>query len=86
MNRILCTPGALDQNKIKGKILVCYDDKDNDGDEKSLPADQAGAIGMILVNAYEAINQSIAVTTLFPTSILDYPDDLAIKAYINSTK
>lgn len=51
LNRILCTPGALDQNKIKGKILVCYDDKDNDGDEKSLPADQAGAIGMILVNA-----------------------------------
>lgn len=47
----LCTPGALDQNKIKGEILVCYDDKDNDGDEKSLPADQAGAIGMIMVNA-----------------------------------
>ncbi|PQQ01477.1 subtilisin-like protease SBT5.4 [Prunus yedoensis var. nudiflora] len=58
---IICQGGTLDPRKVKGKILVCLREyNDNARTEKSWQADMAGAVGMILVNDEQSGNDVVA--------------------------
>ncbi|KAM0942409.1 putative tripeptidyl-peptidase II [Dioscorea sansibarensis] len=80
-----CEVESLDQEKIKGKIIVC---KHSDDDtSKSLIVDQlkdSGAIGVILVNDQQ---NSMASTYLdFPVTEIPRQAADELFTYINSTK
>ncbi len=48
-NAALCLPGSLDPSKVTGKLVVC-ERGNNARIEKSFVAQDAGAVGMVLVN------------------------------------
>lgn len=57
----ICNAGSLDPRKVKGKILVCLREyNDNARTKKSQQADIAGAVGMILVNDEQSGNDVVA--------------------------
>lgn len=82
---MLCKPGTLDPEKVKGKILVCLR-----GDigrvAKGEQAYLAGAAGLILCNDEASGNGIIADPHVLPASNIDYTDGLVVYAYLNSTK
>ncbi|XP_073048022.1 subtilisin-like protease SBT5.4 isoform X1 [Primulina eburnea] len=82
---ILCKPGTLDSNKVKGKILVCQRGETARVD-KGEQALRAGAVGMILCNDKASGNEILADPHVLPTSHIKYTDGLAVFAYVNTTK
>lgn len=83
----ICNAGALDPRKVKGKILVCLREyNDNARTEKSQQADIAGAAGMILVNDEQSGNDIVADPHVLPVSHLNYTDGKHVFDYIKSTK
>ncbi|XVF70955.1 hypothetical protein PTKIN_Ptkin11bG0204000 [Pterospermum kingtungense] len=82
---ILCQPGTLDPEKVKGKILVCLRGV-NDRIDKGRQALLAGAVGMILANDNTSGNEVLADPHLLPATHLNFTDGAAVFAYINSTK
>ncbi|KAM5582766.1 subtilisin-like protease SBT5.4 [Rosa sericea] len=83
----ICNVGALDPRKVKGKILVCLREyNDNERTEKSLQADIAGAVGMILVNDEQSGNDVVADPHVLLVSHLNYTDGKHVFDYMKSTK
>ncbi|KAH9652512.1 subtilisin-like protease SBT5.3 [Citrus sinensis] len=79
-----CKNGTIDPEKVKGKILICYDAKL--GDAKGQQAAQAGAVGMILANSREDQNISLNMVHFLPTAYVNYKDGQSVYAYIYNTK
>ncbi|XP_019053161.1 PREDICTED: subtilisin-like protease SBT5.4 [Nelumbo nucifera] len=82
---LLCKAGALDPEKVRGKILTCLRGETARVD-KGEQAARAGAVGMILANDVTTANEIIADAHVLPASHITYTDGLAVFAYINSTK
>ncbi|XVF70558.1 hypothetical protein PTKIN_Ptkin11bG0171400 [Pterospermum kingtungense] len=86
---ILCLPGTLDPEKVKGNILVClrdiYDRLEGRLD-KGKQALLAGAVGMILANDETKGNDISADPHVLPATHLNFTDGATVFAYINSTK
>ncbi|KZV51253.1 subtilisin-like protease [Dorcoceras hygrometricum] len=82
---ILCKPGTLDPNKVKGKILVCLRGETARVD-KSEQALLAGAVGMVLCNDKATGNEVLADAHVLPATHINYTDGLAVFAYVNTTK
>ncbi|XP_073144605.1 subtilisin-like protease SBT5.4 [Henckelia pumila] len=82
---ILCKPGTLDSNKVKGKILVCLRGETARVD-KGEQALRAGAVGMILCNDEASGNEILADPHFLPAIHINYKDGLAVFAYVNTTK
>ncbi|KAL3820811.1 hypothetical protein ACJIZ3_006716 [Penstemon smallii] len=81
---ILCKPGTLDSNKVKGKIIVCLRG-DTARIDKGLQALSAGAAGMILANDNSTGNEIIADVHILPSTHINYKDGQILFAYVNST-
>ncbi|KAI5642000.1 hypothetical protein M9H77_00197 [Catharanthus roseus] len=81
----ICEEGALDENKVKGKIVVC----ENFAPEESSPPSKLdeikklGGIGMILVDALE---KDVPSYYDFPVTAIYGTDAEIIFSYINSTR
>ncbi|XP_042520489.1 subtilisin-like protease SBT5.4 [Macadamia integrifolia] len=73
-----CNPGSLDPKLVKGKILVC----EMGGEFSSSTAQEAGAVGVIVVNVVVVDEMSPTL----PTSQLSAKESLALYKYMNSTK
>ncbi|KAF0903132.1 hypothetical protein E2562_025719 [Oryza meyeriana var. granulata] len=81
----VCSLGALDAEKVMGKIVVCV----RGGSprvEKGEAVSRAGGAGMILVNDEASGHDVIADPHVIPAVHISYADGLALLAYINSTK
>ncbi|KAG6577535.1 Subtilisin-like protease 5.4, partial [Cucurbita argyrosperma subsp. sororia] len=81
----LCLKGSLDPEKAKGKIVVCLN-WDDIRLEKGYVADEAGAVGMILVNNKGSGEGLIADAHLLPASHISYTDGELVDQYIRSNK
>jgi hypothetical protein len=77
----LCFPGSLDPSQVAGKIVAC-DRGVNARVEKSFAVQQAGGIGMILMNPTP--NSLNADLHFVPTIHVQNTDRIAILAYIAS--
>jgi hypothetical protein len=77
----LCFPGSLDASQVAGKIVAC-DRGVNARVEKSYAVQQAGGVGMILMNP--TLNSLNADLHFVPTIHVSHTDRTAILAYINS--
>ncbi|KAM6578091.1 hypothetical protein CsatB_029928 [Cannabis sativa] len=73
----LCNNGCLDNNLVKGKIVLC------DSIKGIGEAYKAGALGCIVYN--DALNGASSVVP-FPASTLTHGDYTSILSYISSTK
>ncbi|KAF3340035.1 subtilisin-like protease [Carex littledalei] len=80
-----CLNGTLSKNQVSGKIVVC----DRGGStriEKGQVVQNAGGVGMILVNSEKDGYDTIADKHVLPASDVTYFDGEKIKNYIQSTK
>nr|GLL29432.1 subtilisin-like protease SBT5.3 [Ipomoea trifida]GMD03544.1 subtilisin-like protease SBT5.3 [Ipomoea batatas] len=82
---LVCKPGTLDPEKVKGKVLVCLRGGIPRTD-KSHQAALAGAVGMILANDEDSGNDIEADAHFLPATHVTYSDGLAIFDYINKTR
>ncbi|KAJ8748211.1 hypothetical protein K2173_000619 [Erythroxylum novogranatense] len=82
---LLCKDGTLDQEKAKGKILVCLRGI-NARVDKGKQAALAGAVAMVLANSELNANDVNADPHVLPVAQLTYLDGVAVFNYINSTK
>ncbi|XP_024029247.1 cucumisin [Morus notabilis] len=71
-----CTTGSLDQNLVKGKIVLC------DSFTRGRGAILAGAVGMVITGRESG---EVSETFPLPTSYLNPDDGAQIYIYINST-
>ncbi|XP_047322910.1 subtilisin-like protease SBT5.4 [Impatiens glandulifera] len=83
---LLCKDESLDPKKVKGKLLVCLNDKSSISIEKGFVAAEVGAVGMILCNDKSIGNRIREDPHFLPTSNVNYTDGLAIFEYIKSNK
>ncbi|KAI4366214.1 hypothetical protein MLD38_022118 [Melastoma candidum] len=82
---ILCKPGTLDPNKVKGKILICLRGLTPRLD-KGVQARKAGAVGMILANDEADGEETKPDPHVLPVSHINYRDGLTVYAYYASTR
>ncbi|KAH9750022.1 subtilisin-like protease SBT5.4 [Citrus sinensis] len=80
----LCKTGALDHEKVKGKILVCLRG-DTARVDKGRQAAVAGAVGMILCNDKSSGNEITADPHFLPASQITYKDGVKVLDYIKSS-
>ncbi|KAH9798332.1 subtilisin-like protease SBT5.4 [Citrus sinensis] len=80
----LCKNGALDHEKVKGKILVCLRG-DTARVDKGRQAAVAGAVGMILCNDKSSGNEITADPHFLPASQITYKDGVKVLDYIKSS-
>lgn len=80
----LCFQGALDPQKVKGKIVACLRGV-NARVAKGDAVRRAGGAGMILCNAPENGNEVAADSHVIPATQLNAVDGAAVLEYINST-
>ncbi|GAU44970.1 hypothetical protein TSUD_184710 [Trifolium subterraneum] len=85
VDALLCKEGALDPQKVKGKILVCLRG-DNSRVEKGMQASKVGAIGMILANDESSGGEVIADPHVLPATHVNFTEGNYILNYINNTK
>ncbi|KAJ1398073.1 Peptidase S8/S53 domain [Sesbania bispinosa] len=81
INALFCLDGALDPNKVKGKIVVCL----RGGTKKGEQVAHAGGVGMILVNNEEG-NAILAIPHVLPASHVNFSDGVYIFSYIHRTE
>lgn len=85
--RSACEPDTLDQNKIKGKIVLCEHSEDEDGYSKRSKMEgvkSLGGVGLILINDQE---RAVASTYGdFPATMISSDAADEILSYINSTR
>ncbi|AAF79898.1 Contains similarity to p69c gene from Lycopersicon esculentum gb/Y17277 and is a member of subtilase family PF/00082 [Arabidopsis thaliana] len=80
-----CAPDTLDQTIVKGKIVVCDSDLDNQVIQwKSDEVKRLGGIGMVLVDD-ESMDLSF-IDPSFLVTIIKPEDGIQIMSYINSTR
>ncbi|XP_068642045.1 subtilisin-like protease SBT5.3 [Aristolochia californica] len=80
-----CFIGALDPQKVKGKVVACLRGL-NFKLDKGLAVQLAGGVGMILANDEETGNSVDTDAHFLPATHISYADGLDLYAYINSTK
>ncbi|KAI5642399.1 hypothetical protein M9H77_00613 [Catharanthus roseus] len=80
-----CEADALDENKVKGKIVVCqnYDKDESNPHAKLGGIKKLGGIGMILIDAME---RDVPSNYDFPMTAVYSIDAEKIFSYINSTR
>ncbi len=76
----LCTPGALDPAKVRGKMVLCRRGVVGRA-EKSFAVQQAGGAGMILYNN-DNVDNLFTDNHWVPSVHLDQTAGLAVKSYI----
>ncbi|XWS25936.1 hypothetical protein CRYUN_Cryun27aG0110000 [Craigia yunnanensis] len=80
-----CNPDSMDQQIIKGKIVVCdNEDSSYAQSEKKDEVKKLGGIGVVLID-----DESRAVASTFgtfPTTVISSKDGAKVLSYINSTK
>ncbi|KAJ0807781.1 putative tripeptidyl-peptidase II [Helianthus annuus] len=86
MDAMFCAQGALDPEKVQGKILVCLRGGNIERADKGAEAARAGAAGMILCNDKAYGDDITAELQLLPAIHITYADGLRLYAYLNSTK
>ncbi|CAJ2638806.1 unnamed protein product [Trifolium pratense] len=80
---MFCKTGALDPNKVKGKIIFCYLGGGSDENTKAKEAYSLGAIGLILGRDRNREVQVVDDQDPLPTAHVDYKDAVRILKYIN---
>ncbi|XAR61627.1 Tripeptidyl-peptidase II [Bertholletia excelsa] len=79
-----CNPDALDEAKVKGKIVVCeIDDDEYTDDEKAQEVQNQGGIGAILVDNQPTFKASTYGS--FPVSVIPTSNASDLLKYLNST-
>ncbi|KAJ8762267.1 hypothetical protein K2173_007423 [Erythroxylum novogranatense] len=79
-----CTPGSLDEDKIKGKIVLCSRTADLLMSIKQMAIQDLGGIGLILADDH---SRGVASNFLeFPMTVISSKDGTQILTYINSTQ
>ena len=80
-----CEPDSLDENKVKGKIVVCEntDLEDYSPQSKLMEVISLGGIGVILISSDESNAPSIYG---FPMTAVSWEDGDEIISCINSAK
>ncbi|KAK4275253.1 hypothetical protein QN277_018369 [Acacia crassicarpa] len=81
----LCLDGSIDSKKAKGKILVCLIG-DNARTAKGVEAARVGAVGMILANDAESMDNTIADPQVLPATNINYEDGQYLYNYIEKDK
>ncbi|KAL6604489.1 hypothetical protein ACP70R_042916 [Stipagrostis hirtigluma subsp. patula] len=81
----LCTVGALDPAKVKGKIVVCLRGV-SPRVAKGEAVRQAGGVGMVLANDVTTGNEIIADAHVLPATHIKYKDGIVLYKYLKSTK
>ncbi|XP_021283802.1 CO(2)-response secreted protease-like [Herrania umbratica] len=79
-----CNPDSMDQEIIKGKIVVCDQDGPYSPTEKKDVVKNLGGIGVVLID-----DESRAVASTFgtfPATVISSKDGAKVLSYINSTK
>lgn len=79
-----CNPDSMDQEIIKGKIVVCDKDGPYSPSEKKDVVKNLGGIGVVLID-----DESRAVASTFgtfPATVISSKDGAKVLSYINSTK
>ncbi|KAJ8770307.1 hypothetical protein K2173_013261 [Erythroxylum novogranatense] len=85
LDALLCLPGTLDHEKVRGKITVCLRGQ-SARVLKGYVSAEAGAVGMILCNDETSGNEIIADAHFLPATHVSYEDGEVIFAYVNNTK
>ncbi|KAG9448786.1 hypothetical protein H6P81_008751 [Aristolochia fimbriata] len=81
----LCFSGALDPEKVKGKVVACLRGNYPRVD-KGKAVLEAGGVGMVLANDKEDGDQISPDIHYLPTTHISYTDGLALYSYTNATK
>ncbi|XP_028771539.1 subtilisin-like protease SBT5.4 [Neltuma alba] len=81
----LCLNGTLDPKKVKAKILVCLRGE-NARTAKGVEASRVGAVGMILANDAQSMDNTIADPHVLPASNINYEDGQYLYKYIKKAK
>lgn len=80
-----CKPESLDENKIKGRIILCdNDDGEYSSREKLAEVKRLGGVGLIL--NYDEVRAVASRYGDFPTTVVASKDASEILSYINSTR
>ncbi|XP_014504298.1 subtilisin-like protease Glyma18g48580 [Vigna radiata var. radiata] len=74
----LCKPGTLDTTKIKGNILICIRRDKTSSVAQSYEADNAGAVGVFVVNDDKSGNTLLAEPYSIPGANVDPYEDADI--------
>ncbi|GLJ48602.1 hypothetical protein SUGI_1025500 [Cryptomeria japonica] len=82
---VSCYLGALDPQKVKGKIIACQMGG-NKNVEKGEEVRRAGGVGMILYNDLGESDSFLANAHVIPATELKQVDGMKVLDYINSTK
>ncbi|KAK9153716.1 hypothetical protein Sjap_001196 [Stephania japonica] len=83
-NASLCKNSTLDENMIKGKLVMCTIEKfEEDREEKSNVIRQGGGIGMILVDPF---GKDIGFQFEIPVSLIGRTEAEELQAYLNKEK
>ena len=75
----------MDSKKAKGKILVCLRGE-NARTAKGVEAARVGAVGMILANDAESMDNTIADPHVLPATNINYKDGQYLYNYIKKDK
>ncbi|XP_059661694.1 subtilisin-like protease 4 [Cornus florida] len=80
-----CSPGSLDSNDVKGKVVLCERGGGIARIDKGQTVKDAGGAAMILMNEEPDGFSTLADAHVLPAAHVSYAAGLKIKAYINST-
>ncbi|KAK8939771.1 Subtilisin-like protease [Platanthera guangdongensis] len=81
----LCEVGSLDENKVRGKIVVCIRGE-NARVEKGFAVKLAGGVGMILANDITTGDETIADAHFLPATHITYSDGLKLLSYLKLSR
>ncbi|KAF5743107.1 subtilase family protein [Tripterygium wilfordii] len=79
----LCLPGSLDQNQVRGKVVVC-DRGVNARVEKGSVVREAGGVGMILANTAASGEELVADSHLVPAVAVGKKAGDIIRGYVKT--
>lgn len=80
-----CNPDSMDQEIIKGKIVVCdNEDSSYAESEKKNEVKTLGGVGVVLIDDESRTVASFSGT--FPMTVISSKDGAVVLSYINSTK
>ncbi|KAH7283061.1 hypothetical protein KP509_35G059300 [Ceratopteris richardii] len=81
----MCLPGALDPEKVKGKIVACFRGL-NPRLEKGYVVKEAGGAGMLLLNSAAYGDEVLADPHILPATHLTSDQAQSILKYINQSR
>lgn len=78
-----CVPSTLDDEIVKGKIVVCDNDNGGIKEQKRDVVEGLGGIGIVVIDDEQ---RSVPSKYTFPTTVISTKDAADIYSYLNSTK